>query len=151
MTVHKSCHPFASTTHVVPPAVVLGMGCRKNKESEAVENVAFSCLKENDIYPEAVAALASIDVKKEEPGLLSLSEKLGVPFKTFSSEELLSVPGEFTSSSFVSKTVGVDNVCERSAVKAAENYTGVHFIQRKRGAEGVTTALVLGDWRIRFE
>lgn len=55
--------------------------------------------------------------------------------------------GEFTSSSFVSKTVGVDNVCERSAVKAAENYTGVHFIQRKRGAEGVTTALVLGDWK----
>ena len=44
---------------------MLGMGCRKNKESEAVENVAFSCLKENDIYPEAVAALASIDVKKE--------------------------------------------------------------------------------------
>ena len=120
-------------------------------ESEAVENVAFSCLKENDIYPEAVAALASIDVKKEEPGLLALSEKLGVPFKTFSSEELLSVQGEFTSSSFVSKTVGVDNVCERSAVKAAENHTGIHFIQRKRGAEGVTTALVLGDWRIRFE
>ena len=151
VTVHKSCHPFASTTHVVPPAAALGMGCRKNKESEAVEKAAFSCLKENDIYPEAVAALASIDVKKEEPGLQALSEKLGVPFKTFSSEELLSVQGEFTSSSFVSKTVGVDNVCERSAVKAAENYTGVHFIQRKRGAEGVTTALVLGDWRIRFE
>ena len=151
VTVHKSCHPFASTTHVVPPAAALGMGCRKNKESEAVEKAAFSCLKENDIYPEAVAALASIDVKKEEPGLLALSEKLGAPFKTFSSEELLSVQGEFTSSSFVSKTVGVDNVCERSAVKAAENHTGIHFIQRKRGAEGVTTALVLGDWRIRFE
>ena len=151
VTVHKSCHPFAATTHVVPPAAALGMGCRKNKESEAVEKAAFSCLKENDIYPEAVAALASIDVKKEEPGLLALSEKLGVPFKTFSSEELLSVQGEFTSSSFVSKTVGVDNVCERSAVKAAENHTGIHFIQRKQGAEGVTTALVLGDWRIRFE
>ena len=74
VTVHKSCHPFASTTHVVPPAAALGMGCRKNKESEAVEKAAFSCLKENDIYPEAVAALASIDVKKEEPGLLALSE-----------------------------------------------------------------------------
>ena len=117
-----------------------------------MEKAAFSCLKENDIYPEAVAALASIDVKKEEPGLQALSEKLGSSLsKQFSSEELLSVQGEFTSSSFVSKTVGVDNVCERSAVKAAENYTGVHFIQRKRGAEGVTTALVLGDWRIRFE
>ena len=34
VTVHKSCHPFVSTTHVVPPAVVLGMGCRKNKNQK---------------------------------------------------------------------------------------------------------------------
>ena len=39
-----------------------------------------------------------------------------------------------------------------SAVKGRKRInTGIHFIQRKRGAEGVTTALVLGDWRIRFE
>lgn len=169
VTVHKSCRPFASTTHVVPPAVSLGMGCRKNKESEAVEKAAFNCLEENDIYPEAVAVLASIDVKKEEPGLLVLSEKLGVPFETFSSEELLAVEGDFTPSSFVNKTVGVDNVCERSAVKAtqqireklesgksedrnmAQKNACISFIQRKHGAEGVTTALAVGDWRIRFE
>lgn len=150
VTIHKSCHPFSSTTHVVPLSVVLGMGCRKNKEWSAVEKAAFDCLKENDIYPESVAALASIDVKKEEPGLLALSEKLGIPFVTFSSEELLALEGDFTPSSFVSKTVGVDNVCERSAVKAAGN-TVIHFIQRKHGAEGVTTALALGEWRMHFE
>ena len=150
VTVHRNCYPFPSTTHVVPPAVVLGMGCRKNKESEAVERAAFNSLKENDIYPEAVAALASIDVKKEEPGLLTLAEKLDVPFITFSSEELLALEGDFTPSAFVSKNVGVDNVCERSAVKAAGN-TVIHFIQRKHGAEGVTTALALGEWRMHFE
>ena len=37
VTVHKSCHPFASTTHVVPPAAALGNGLPENKESEAVE------------------------------------------------------------------------------------------------------------------
>ena len=171
VTVHRNCHPFPSTTHVVPPAVVLGMGCRKNKEPEAVEKAAFYSLKENDIYPEAVVALASIDIKKEEPGLTMLAEKLGIPFVTFSSEELLAVQGEFTPSSFVSKTVGVDNVCERSAAKAAENLsvkkanpetdltakadmkkdTAIHFIQRKHGAEGMTTALALGEWRMHFE
>ena len=182
VTIHKSCHPFSSTTHVVPPSVVLGMGCRKNKELSAVEKAAFGCLKENDVYKEAIAALASIDVKKEEPGLLALAEMLGVPFITFSSEELLAVEGDFTPSSFVSKTVGVDNVCERSAVKAIESLwakkvdfktdmlaevrhdgresqkadtshkdTGAYFIQRKHGAEGVTTALALGEWRMHFE
>ena len=173
VTIHKNCTPFLSTTHVVPQAVALGMGCRKNKEVQAVEKAAFTCLEENQIYPQAVACLASIDIKKEEPGLLALAEKMGIPFETFSSEELLGVKGEFTASSFVSRTVGVDNVCERSALKAAQdriclntgriperNQTkpgtrrgGEHcrLIQRKQAADGVTAALVLADWRIHFE
>lgn len=173
VTIHKNCTPFLSTTHVVPQAVALGMGCRKNKEAQAVEKAAFTCLEENQIYPQAVACLASIDIKKEEPGLLALAEKMGIPFETFSSEELLGVKGEFTASSFVSRTVGVDNVCERSALKAAQdriclntgriperNQTkpgtrrgGEHcrLIQRKQAADGVTAALVLADWRIHFE
>ena len=81
-----------------------------------MEKAAFTCREENQIYPQAVACLASIDIKKEEPGLLALAEKMGIPFETFSSEELLAVKGEFTASSFVSRTVGVDNVCERSAL-----------------------------------
>lgn len=173
VTIHKNCTPFLSTTHVVPQAVALGMGCRKNKEAQAVEKAAFTCIEENQIYPQAVACLASIDIKKEEPGLLALAEKMGIPFETFSSEELLAVKGEFTASSFVSRTVGVDNVCERSALKAAQdriclntgriperNQTkpgtrrgGEHcrLIQRKQAADGVTAALVLADWRIHFE
>lgn len=173
VTIHKNCTPFLSTTHVVPQAVALGMGCRKNKEAQAVEKAAFTCLEENQIYPQAVACLASIDIKKEEPGLLALAEKMGIPFETFSSEELLAVKGEFTASSFVRRTVGVDNVCERSALKAAQdriclntgriperNQTkpgtrrgGEHcrLIQRKQAADGVTAALVLADWRIHFE
>lgn len=173
VTIHKNCIPFLSTTHVVPQAVALGMGCRKNKEAQAVEKAAFTCLEENQIYPQAVACLASIDIKKEEPGLLALAEKMGIPFENFSSEELLGVKGEFTASSFVSRTVGVDNVCERSALKAAQdriclntdriperNQTkpgtrrgGEHcrLIQRKQAADGVTAALVLADWRIHFE
>ena len=173
VTIHKNCTPFLSTTHVVPQAVALGMGCRKNKEAQAVEKAAFTCLEENQIYPQAVACLASIDIKKEEPGLLALAEKMGIPFETFSSEELLAVKGDFTASSFVSRTVGVDNVCERSALKAAQdriclntgriperNQTkpgtrrgGEHcrLIQRKQAADGVTAALVLADWRIHFE
>ena len=173
VTIHKNCTPFLSTTHVVPPAVTLGMGCRKNKEAGAVEKAMFASLEKNQIYPQAVSCLARIDIKKEEPGLLALAEKMGIPFETFSSEELLAVKGEFTASSFVSRTVGVDNVCERSALKAAQdriclntgriperNQTkpgtrrgGEHcrLIQRKQAADGVTAALVLADWRIHFE
>ena len=157
VTIHKNCMPFERTTHVVPPAVFLGMGCKKGKEAEDVKALAKSVLEQNQIYPEALAALASIDVKKNEPGLLALAEQLGIPFQTFSSEELLAVEGDFTPSSFVRQTVGVDNVCERSAVRAAqesvkENISKtIQIIQKKTADKGVTAALVQEEWRMHFD
>ena len=85
---------------MVPPALFLGMGCRKNKEAKAIEEAISLSFEREKLYPEAVACLASIDIKKEEPGLLALAEKMKIPFLTFSSEELLAVKGEFTASSF---------------------------------------------------
>lgn len=77
-----------------------------------------------------------------------LAEEWGIPFLTYTGEELLCAPGKFTPSSFVRTVTGVDNVCERSAVLGAEK--GV-LIQKKKGENGVTTALALKDWRIHFE
>ena len=66
-----------------------------------------------------IRAVASIDVKREEPGLVGLSRHLGVPFLTFSKEALATQQGDFSASTFVQDAVGVDNVCERSALCAA--------------------------------
>ncbi|MDO4338822.1 MAG: cobalt-precorrin 5A hydrolase [Eubacteriales bacterium] len=148
VTLHRHCLPFASTVQVVPSVVSLGMGCRREKEAEAVLSAAEDCLKKNDIYREAVCSLASISLKKDEQGFLSLAEKWGIPFQTFEEAELLSVPGEFTPSPFVKKITGVDNVCERSAVLASAQG---NLIQKKIGGNGVTIALAVRDWRIQFE
>lgn len=148
VTIHRHCLPFGETVHVVPPAVVLGMGCRKEKEPEAVCQMAAKCLEKSDIYQAAGACLASIDIKKEEPGFLALSEKWKIPFLTYSGEELRKVPGDFTNSSFVKQITGVDNVCERSAVLASGHGT---LIEKKQAADGVTAAVAVKNWRIRFE
>lgn len=148
VSVYENRKPFKETVSIVPPAVVLGMGCRKGKDTESVRLAAEKSLKEAEIYKEAVACLASIDIKKEEEALLSLSREWGIPFLTYTGEELLKVPGEFTPSSFVRSVTGVDNVCERSAVLGAKK--GI-LIQKKAGKNGVTTALALKDWRIHFE
>ena len=89
-----------------------------------------------------------IDLKKEEPGLLSLAESWHLLFETFTEEELKAVKGEFTPSKFVKKITGVDNVCERSAVLASGQGT---LIRKKTGRDGVTTALAAGNRRIHFE
>ena len=84
----------------------------------------------------SVKALATIDVKKTEEALLRFCEKYDLPLLTYSAEELKAVPGRFSHSDFVEKTVGVDNVCERAA--AAE---GGRLLTGKTVRDGVTLAL----------
>lgn len=147
VTVFNSRKPFEETVFVVPKVLALGIGCRKGKEAAAVKKAAEECLKRAACYKEAVFALASIDLKKEESGILSLAEEWRVPFLTYTEEALRAVPGEFTPSVFVKQITGVDNVCERSAVLASESGT---LLQRKVGAEGVTTALAVKEGGIKF-
>ena len=148
VAIHKSCAPFLSTVQVIPKVVTLGMGCRKNKEPEGIEKAADSCLEQGDIFPQAVEQLASISIKKHEPGLLALAEKKKLPFLTFEGEELMKVQGDFTPSAFVKSVTGADNVCERSAVLGAAKGK---LIKRKSGGDGVTTALALREWEVHFE
>ena len=114
----------------------------------SIRKAAEECLKGSDVYREALKAIASIDLKKEEVGLLSLAEAWQLPFLTFTEEELKAVQGEFTPSQFVKKITGVENVCERSAVLGCGQGT---LIRKKTGRDGVTTALAAGNRRIRFE
>ena len=129
-------------------AVTIHRGCRRGKDTASIQKAAEECLKESDVYREALGAVASIDLKKEEVGLLSLAEVWQLPFLTFTEEELKAVQGEFTPSQFVKKITGVENVCERSAVLGCGQGT---LIRKKTGRDGVTTALAAGNRRIRFE
>ena len=148
VTVHTSCNPFISTTQVVPKCLTLGMGCRKDKDARGIAEAAQKVLDRSGFHKEAFEQIASIDLKKEEKGILSLSQDWQIPFVTYTEEELKQVPGEFTPSPFVKKITGVDNVCERSAVLASGNG---RLLQRKTGENGVTTAVAAREWRIHFE
>ena len=147
VTVHKEVDPFEITVFLVPKVTALGMGCRKGKDAGGIRKSAEETLEAAGIYPESLFCLASIDLKKEEHGLTELAKRYDIPFLTFTEEELLRTPGSFTPSEFVQKITGVDNVCERSAVRAAENG---RLIRRKQGADGVTTALAVKQWRVSF-
>ena len=124
------------------------MGCRKGKEVQGIAEAAQKVLDRSEFYKEAFEQIASIDLKKEEQGILSLSENWHIPFITYTENELKQVPGEFTPSPFVKKITGVDNVCERSAVLASDNG---RLLQKKAGENGVTTAVAAREWRIHFE
>lgn len=135
---------------VAPRILVLGVGCRKGISREALE-AAFAALAEDSgIWPEAVRGAASIDLKQNEPGLLEFCAAHGWTCRFYTAGELAKVRGEFTSSAFVKRVAGVDNVCERSAVLAA----GGSLYWKKRGENGTAMALAQApyapDWRWRY-
>lgn len=77
-------------------------------------------LQEQGIRKEQVGMLVSVDRKREEEGLLLLSKEERIPFHTYTAKELEEVEGVFTGSQFVKEIIGVDSVCERSAMKACD-------------------------------
>lgn len=128
--------PFPVTLRLVPRNVVLGIGCRRGTDCGAIESAVVNALKAADIAAERVYAVATIDLKADEAGLLALCEKHGLELCTYTAEELRDVDGDFSTSDFVKSVTGVDNVCERSAVLCS----GGKLVLRKTAADGVTVA-----------
>ena len=137
--------PFDRTLLLVPPVLRLGIGCRRGTSSGAIDALTDQLLAEHNVHPAAVGTVATIDLKKDETGLLDFCRDLGWPLSCYSAEELAAVEGDFTPSDFVRSVTGVDNVCERAALLGAER-----LLVKKTARGGVTAALALNAWEVRF-
>lgn len=128
--------PFETTLFLAPKNIVVGIGCKRGTAFETIEAHVKACLEAAKISGERLCAASTIDIKSEEKGLLEFCEHHKIKLLTYSAEELMSVEGEFSSSDFVLKTTGTDNVCERSVVMS-----GAGLIMPKTSGNGVTAAL----------
>lgn len=147
ISLHKSVQPFVETVVLRPRILHLGIGCRKGTTMDAIEELVIRELTRLRVTLSVVTGLASIDVKKEEPGLLSFAREYALPIHFYSAAELQAAEGDFTPSSFVAQTVGVDNVCERAAVLDSHGGT---LLLRKTSANGVTLAVAMEDFTVDF-
>ena len=139
--------PQGEVLHLVPRVGVLGVGCRRGTTAQQLEDAFTAFCAASGLSPAAVCAAASIDLKKDEPGLAEFCKAHSWPITFYSADELRAVPGQFTPSAFVANVTGVDNVCERAAVKAS----GGAILLPKTAGGGVTLALAvrpyIPDWR----
>ena len=71
-----------------PNSLVAGMGCRKGVPAAELEGLLASTLDENSLALPCLSVIATADLKREEPGILELAAKLGVPVRCFTTEEL---------------------------------------------------------------
>lgn len=145
----RNIAPFEKTLLLIPRILHLGVGCKRNTPAENIRRAVQSVLEGANLSPRAIASVASIDVKRDEAGLIEYCASENLPISFYSAEELRSLPGSFTPSNFVQNTVGVDNVCERAAMRAAG--AGATRIVNKTCLDGVTVAIAQEKWSACFE
>lgn len=100
---------------VAKPEIVVGIGCRRGTTKDELEAGLTKVMEANHIKKEQITCIVSIDLKKDEKGILELAEDYGIPFKTFTATKLKTIEKVSSCSPFVEQTTGVDNVCERAA------------------------------------
>ena len=137
--------PFARPLLLAPPVLHLGLGCRRGTPVEAVQAAVDGVLEARNIHPRAVKCAASIDLKRDEAGVLEFCARRGWPVSFYSAGELAALEGAFTPSERVLRVTGVDNVCERAAMMGARR-----LVVPKTACGGVTVALAEEDWTAKF-
>lgn len=133
--------------HLIPKAIVLGIGCRRGIRCEQIEQLVFPTLEKYNIDPRAVFGAATIDLKADEPGLIEFCRKNHWDLVTYSAEQLSHIQGSFTGSDFVKSITGVDNVCERAALASAGT---TNLWVPKHSLHGVTMAVAMRQPEMKF-
>ena len=142
---------YENSLNIVPQIISVGIGCRQGTDSMTIKAVLFEVLDKYNILQQSILQISSIDLKKNETGIINICNELKIPFVTYSSEKLMQIKEKFSFSNFVMKTTGVDCVCERSAViPLFERGIEYHVLASKYAKNGVTIALVEKSIKLEF-
>ncbi len=113
-----------------PQTHVLGVGCARNTAPAELDALVTETLAEANIAPAAIAAIATLNLKADEPAVIALAEKLGVPLRLFNADELEAMtPRLANPSEVVFAEVGCHGVSEAAVLAAAD--TTLHIAKRK--------------------
>lgn len=127
---------------ITPKKIIIGIGARKNIPEEKVHFAIENACKDLKIDINRINGLSTIDVKKNEIGILKTAEKLDLPLEIIDTSTVKSFKSDVCSKSeFVNKVIGVNGVCEPcSLISAGENS---ELIYRKTAFNGVTIAIAV--------
>lgn len=138
-----------------PPTLWLGVGCERDTSLAVLVRLVTEGLAQQGLAPEAVAGLASIDRKGDEPALLALAEQRGWPLRLFDAPTLAAVTVPHPSEA-VAREMATPSVAEAAALQAASQAGGpARLLVEKRigragtgerGAATLAVALAGRQW-----
>ncbi|HEY8743698.1 MAG TPA: cobalamin biosynthesis protein [Chloroflexota bacterium] len=120
-----------------PPTLVVGIGCSRGAPADEIEALLLAALVEAGVSAHALHAFATIDLKRDEPGIGELARRYHLPVSYFSASQLATVRVP-NPSPVVEAAVGTPGVCEPAALLAAG---ATELLLPKRKSAHATVAL----------
>jgi cobalt-precorrin 5A hydrolase len=103
------------------PILVVGFGCQRGCPASALRALLDQTLLAHGIALDEIQALASIDLKRDEPGLLELAGQLSLPLTCFSAEQLAGYQARLSHRSAIAfERTGCHGVAESAALALAD-------------------------------
>ena len=130
----------AKTLVYHPQTYVVGVGCARNADTEELWSLVTTTLQNAGIAQGAVACVATIDLKGDEPAMNTVAKRLGVPLRLFTAEEL-EAQKVANPSDVVFAEVGCHGVSEGAALAASDG----NLVVEKIKTANTTCAIARSD------
>ncbi|MDW8144988.1 MAG: precorrin-3B C(17)-methyltransferase [Roseiflexaceae bacterium] len=141
----------ATSVRYLPPVLVVGVGCRRGVPVDELRSALQTTLADAGLDERCVGALATAEIKAEEPGLIALADTLGVPLRVVPTAELAALDAAQFSRSAATAHFDLPGVAEPCAVIVS----GGPLIVPKRAFSRCTIAVALAGqgilqvaWRV---
>lgn len=123
-----------------PKKINIGIGCRRGIDSQIIIEAIGESIRYKNLSINSIRAIATVDVKQYEIGIIKAAQFYKCPLKIFSVEEIKPLEDMFEKSQFVKDTIGAYSVSEPCA-----HLLGGQLITRKSRYNGVTISIsILG-------
>lgn len=127
-----------NTLYLRPKILSVGIGCNRGTPVDEIRGLMHEVFKESGLSTLSIQDIATIEIKRDEAGILELAAELDLPVKFFDSETLNQVESIQNPSNYAKKYTGARSVCEAAAILAANSGK---LIVTKKKTKNVTIAV----------
>ncbi|MBQ7199631.1 MAG: cobalt-precorrin 5A hydrolase [Selenomonadaceae bacterium] len=127
--------------NLTPKNLICGIGCKRGVSAEKISRAVNDACQMINQPAERIKFFATVDIKRDEKGLIDFVQNFGREIKFFTAAELAEKIFEYklAESDFVKKNIGVGNVCEAAALNCVAR---AKFALPKTKFDEVTVALI---------